>query len=83
MGVENCLAVGCFRNHGCGQPTCDQHMSKKSFVKLDQYQKAYTCCVKCEDKVRCALWSNLLIPISVVLVLIILLVIVLVLYHTK
>lgn len=58
-------------------------MSKKTFVKLDMYQKSYTCCVNCENKVRCALWSNMLIPTSVVLVLVILLIILLVLYHAK
>lgn len=43
-----------------------EHQSKKHFVKLDRYQSPYTCCVKCEDKIGFILWTNLLIPLSVV-----------------
>jgi hypothetical protein len=83
IGVENCLAVGCCKNHGCGKPTCSDHFSKKVFVRLDMYTKPYTCCVDCEKKVGCLLWTNMLIPFSVIVVLLLALIIMLVLYNQK
>jgi hypothetical protein len=47
------------------------------------YTKPYTCCVDCEKKVGCLLWTNMLIPFSVIVVLLLALIIMLVLYNQK
>ncbi len=59
---------------------CADHISKKHFVKLDMYQKPYTCCINCEPRVGCILWTNFCIPLSVVAALVIVLVILVAVY---